>query len=286
MIITKNLLNAGVILLAGVLICTGCNQRPKVQENKGINAKGEIATVEVGGYDPAKLANMIVETIKKAPKSTELVNFLKEVGVSYMSNLTVPQQNVEKYLTSVDQSFAMGMYAFDVFYANAYNRDDVVVQLTSVYGNLMKKLGIEGDKDVLKDVETRIKQNKSNADSLNSIVRDYWNKIGLSAQTSAHPGVYAQSYVGANVEGLYILTQVALMSKDNGTLIEFIGRQKERIQANYSVLEMTAADASVAPIFEKMKPIMNYFNNAKVFTAKELAEVSPLIEQLRTQMVK
>jgi hypothetical protein len=286
MIRTKNLLNAGVILLAAALICTSCNQRPKVQDNKGINAKGEIATVEVGGYDPAKLANMIVETIKKAPKATEMLNFLKEVGVSYMSDLAVPQQNVEKYLTSAEQGFASGMYAFDLFYANAYSRDDVVMQLSGIYANLMKKLGMEYDQAIVKDVETRIKQNRSNADSLNAIVMDYWNKVGMSAQTSQHPGVYAQAYVGANVEGLYILTQVALMSKENGTLIEFIGRQKERIQANYSVLEMTAADESVAPVFEKMKPIMTYFNNNQTFTAKQLAEVAPMIAQLRGDLVK
>jgi len=229
---------------------------------------------------------MIVETIKTAPKSTELVNFLKEVGVSYISNLTVPLQNVEKYITVVDQSFALGMYAFDLFYANAYNRDDVSAQTITVYGNLMKKLGMESDKAIVAELESRIKVNRSNTDSLNAIVMDYWNMLGSSAYIGEHPGVYAQTYVGANIEGLYILTQVALMAKDNATLIQFIGKQKERIQANYSVLEMTAANEAVAPVFEKMKPIMNYFNNNSDFTAKQLAEVAPLVEQLRRELVK
>ncbi|MFA6129193.1 MAG: hypothetical protein WC699_17980 [Bacteroidales bacterium] len=281
----KNLLQTGIILLAAVAICSSCNQRPKATEDKVTNSKGQIATVEVGGYDPAKLAKMIVETIKASPKSVELINFLNGVGVSYMSNLTVPLQNVEKYLTVVDQSFAFGMYLFDQAYANSYKRDDAVAQLSVVNRTLMKKLGLEGNPD-LTEAGTRFKQNQSNADSLNVIVRDYWNKIGSSTYTMEHPGVIAQFYIGLNIEGLYILTQVALMSKDNATLINFIGKQKERIQANYSVLEMTAADAAVAPIFEKMKPIMNYFNNNQEFTAKQLGEVGPMIEQIRKELVK
>lgn len=282
----KNLVKAGTILLAAVLILTACNQRPKVQENKGANTKGQTGTVEVGGYDPAKLASMIVETIKEAPKATELVSFLQEAGVSYMSNLIVPLQNVEKYITVVDQSFAMGMYAFDMFYANAYNREDVVAQTSAAYVHLAKKLGMEGDQAAAKDVEARIKQNRTNTDSLNAIVMDYWNKIGTSTYAKEHPGVYAQNYVGANIEGLFILTQVAVMAKDNAPLLTFIGKQKERVQANYSVLEMAAVDEAVASVFEKMKPIMNYFNANQEFTAKQLSEVAPLIEILRSELVK
>jgi len=42
----------------------------------------------------------------------------------------------------------------------------------------------------------------------------------------------------------------------------------------------------VAPIFEKMKPIMDSFSNTQEFSAKQLAEVAPLIEKLRTDIVK
>jgi hypothetical protein len=280
-----NLLKTGVILFAAILICSGCNQRPKVQDNKGTNSKGQTASVEVGGYDPAKLAKMIVETIKTAPKAVELVKFLDEVGVSYMSNLTVPLKNAEKYLTVVDQSFALGMYVFDLIYANAYKRDDVVVQVSAVYRNLMGKLGMVGDVDMTAG-EARVRKNQDNTDSLNVIVMDYWNQIGTSKYAMEHPGVFAQMYVGANIEGLYILTQVALMSKDNSSLINFVGQQKARMQANYSVLEMTAADEAVAPIFEKMKPIMEFFNKNEPFTIMQLTEVAPMIEKLRNEMVK
>lgn len=281
----KYLLKTGVILLAAALIFSGCKQRSKVQEDKGVNTKGQTGTVEVGGYDPAKVAKEIVGTIQTAPKAVDLIKFLDDLGVSYMSNLAVPIKNAEKYLTVVDQSFALGMYAFDLIYANAYKRNDVVVQLSDVYRNLMGKLGMVGDVD-LKASEARVRNNQGNSDSLNYIVMDYWNKIGTSTYAMEHPGVFAQIFVGGNIEGLYILTQVALMSKDNSSLIDFVGKQKERFQANYSVLEMTASDPSVAPIFEEMKPIMEFFNKNESFSIVQLTEVAPMIEKLRNDLVK
>lgn len=285
MIMKKYLLKTGVILLAAALIFSGCKQRSKVQEDKGVNTKGQTGTVEVGGYDPAKVAKEIVGTIQTAPKAVDLIKFLDDLGVSYMSNLAVPIKNAEKYLTVVDQSFALGMYAFDLIYANAYKRNDVVVQLSDVYRNLMGKLGMVGDVD-LKASEARVRNNQGNSDSLNYIVMDYWNKIGTSTYAMEHPGVFAQIFVGGNIEGLYILTQVALMSKDNSSLIDFVGKQKERFQANYSVLEMTASDPSVAPIFEEMKPIMEFFNKNESFSIVQLTEVAPMIEKLRNDLVK
>jgi len=286
MIMKKNLLKTSLLLFAISLFFVSCNEQPKTAENKGTNSMGQTATVEVGVFDAVKLKDQIVGIIKTAPAPVEVADFTNKVGVSYMSNLTVPTQNVEKYLTAVDQSLAMGMYKFDLFYAKAYNRKDVVQQLLAVQKNLGKKLGMEAELAKMNKFDDRIKKNENNTDSLNAIVMAMMNEVGASLAAGDHPGIYALSYVGANIEAMYILTQVALMSKNNTPLVNFLGQQKERTKANYSLLEMTAADAAVAPIFEKMKPIMDIFNNNQTFTSKQLAEMAPLVASLRAGIVK
>ena len=111
------------------------------------------------------------------------------------------------------------------------------------------------------------------------------NDLSQSYLSGEHSGVYALSYVSANIEGLYIITQIASMVKDNTELIKLIGQQKERVKTNYQLLEIMASDAAVTPIFEKMKPILDSFS-APEFTAKQLTEVTPLIAGLRNEIGK
>ncbi|MFA6128346.1 MAG: hypothetical protein WC699_13670 [Bacteroidales bacterium] len=281
-----NFFKLGVVLIGFALVGSGCNQRPKVQENQGLSTKGQTGVVEVGAFDAAKLKDQIVEIIQKAPKLRDIPRVLNRIGASYMAELTLPINDVEKYLTAVDMSLANGIYAFDAVYAKVLGRDDVVAQLLDIHNKMIAKLGLEGELAIMKKYDERIKQNSENHDSLSTIVMDAMNELSSNMTTEGHSGVYALFYVASNIEGLYILTQTAKMAKDDTPVIEFIGDQKERIKTIFSLLELTGSDPSVAPILEKMKPIMNYFNNNNDFSAKQLEEVTPLIEQLRQEIVK
>ncbi|MEI7523365.1 MAG: hypothetical protein WCJ95_03500 [Mariniphaga sp.] len=275
----------GVFLLVALLICSSCNQRPKVKENQVKNSKGQTGTVEVEIFDAVKLKDQLVDIIKTAPKPADLVDFINKGGYSYMADLTLSTDNAEKYLTLTEQSLAAGVYKFDLYYAKVYNRYDLVDQIFDVEQKLVGKIGLQGDITAMKKYNDRIKQNKENTDSLNVIISAVMNELGQSYLSGEHSGVYALSYVSANIEGLYILTQIASMAKDNTELIKLIGLQKDRVKTNYQLLEIMAADPAVAPIFEKMKPILNSFSGPE-FTAKQFAEVTPLIAGLRNEIGK
>ena len=282
----RHFYKTGIALLAATLIFSSCNQRPaKVKENQVTNSKGQVGTVEVEIFDAVKLKDQIVEIIKTAPKTEDLAEFINKLGVSYMAELTLPVKSVEKYITVADQSLATGIYKFDLYYAKAYNRQDVVSQLLDVQEKLVGKIGLQGEMASMKKYNERIKENKEKSDSLSVIVSALMNELAQSYSTGEHSGVYALSYVSANIEGLYILTQIASMAKDNSELLKLIGEQKERVHSNYMLLEIMSADPSVAPLFDKMKPIMNAFGTGE-FTTKQLAEVSPLISGLRQEIVK
>jgi len=282
----RQFFTTGVFLFAAILICSSCNQRPKVKENKVTNSKGQTGTVEVEIFDAVKLKDQLVEIIKTAPKPNELVDFINKGGYSYIADLTLSTDDAEKYMTLAEQSLATGVYKFDLYYAKVYNRYDIVDQIFDVQQKLVGKIGLQGDIASMKKYNNRIKQNKENTDSLNVIISAVMNDLSQSYLTGEHSGVYALSYVSANIEGLYILTQIALMAKDNSDLLKLIGQQKERVKSNYMLLEIMAADPAVAPIFEKMKPIMDSFGKSQEFSAKQLTDVSPLIEKLRMEIVK
>ncbi|HEY5511111.1 MAG TPA: hypothetical protein VIK10_08790 [Prolixibacteraceae bacterium] len=274
-------LKAGVILLAAVLIFSGCNTQPKVKQDKGTNSKGQTSSVEVEVFDAVKLKDQIVEIFKTAPKLSEFMNSINEVGVTYMLELTVPPENVEKYITVYDQCLAIGMYDFDVLYARAYNRQDIIAQLFPVQKNLIGKIGLEKELAAMKKYDNWFKRNQGNSDSLNAVVSDVMNEVAKSYHAGEYSGVYALLSVSANVEGLYILTQTALMAKNKTKILDLIGKQRERVNTCCQLLEVMSGDKNVAPIFEKMKPILANFTDDQPFTEKKLAEVAPLIEQMR-----
>jgi len=282
----RHFYKTGIILLAAILIFSSCNQRPaKVKENKVTNSKGQTGTVEVEIFDAVKLKDQLVEIIKTAPKPTDLVDFINKGGYSYMADLTLSTDNAEKYMTVAEQSLATGIYKFDLYYAKVYNRYDLVNQIFDVQQKLITKIGLQSDIAAMKKYNDRIKQNKENTDSLNVIISAMMNELSQSYLTGEHSGVYALSYISGNIEGLYILTQIASMATDNTDLLKLIGQQKERVKTNYQLLEIMSADPAVAPIFDKMKPIMNSFSTPE-FTAKQLTEVTPLIAALRQEIIK
>jgi hypothetical protein len=281
----RHFYRTGVIFFVAILICSGCNQRPKVKETPVKNSQGQTATVEAEVFDAVKLKDQLVEIIKTAPKPAELVDFINKGGYSYMADLTLPTENAEKYMTIAEQSLATGIYKFDLYYAKVYNRHDIVTQIFEVQQKLVGKIGLQGDIAAMKKYNPRISQNKENTDSLNVIISALMNELAESYTSGEHSGVYALSYVSANIEGLYILTQIASMATDNTALLKLIGQQKERVKTNYQLLEIMASDAAVAPIFEKMKPILNAFSNEE-FTAKQLTEITPLIAGLRNDIGK
>ena len=285
-IMKRQFYTTGVFLVAIALIFSSCNQRPaKVKENVVKNSKGQTGTIEVEIFDAVKLKDQLVDIIKTAPKPTELVDFINKGGYSYMADLTLSTDKAEKYVTLAEQSMAAGIYKFDLYYAKTYNRYDIVNQIFDVQQMLVGKIGLQSDVASMKKYDDRIKLNKANTDSLNVIVTAAMNELSQSYLTGEHSGVYALSYVSANIEGLYIITQIASMATDNTELIKLIGQQKERVKTNYQLLEIMSADPAVAPIFDKMKPILNSFSGPE-FTAKQFAEVTPLIAALRNEIGK
>ena len=281
-------MKAGYAVLLAAMMLMGCKQPAKVKE-PAVNSQGQAGTVEVGIFDAVKLKDELVQTIRTGPKVQEVSDFLTKSGVTYMPDLTVPTANVEKYLTTVEQSLANGMYRFDAYYAKAFNRQDVVLQIVDIYEKLANKQGLEGELADFKKIQERIKANMGNKDSLDAVITDAFNTAGakftagIGGENSA---IYGLLYVGANIEGMYILTQSALMAKDQAMLIDFIGRQKERMQVNYMVLEMLAADKSVEPIYLKMKPVLDVFNKEGKFTEASLKEIAPIIADIRKDIVK
>lgn len=273
------------IMIVLLFVFTACNNASKTKVKKGETTDGKSAYVDTEVFDVVKVKDQIVEIIQNSPSIDEVAHLLNQSGASYIFDLTVPFENAEKFLTTTQQSLGLGLYAFDYQYANVYNRADVATQIAQIEAKMIDKLGISAEIKSSEEYMERIRQNADNVDSINSLVIQAINFSLKQVAGSDRPDVYALAFIAANVEAMHVLAQLTLMAIDNSELLKLIANQKERAQSVYALLEIMSADSNVAPYYEQMKPIMKYFEEARRLTHKELEEVAPMIEKLRSSML-
>ncbi len=283
----KNLITKNAIAFSLALILIGgCNSSTKTKADKGTTSSGQEAYVEVEVFDAVKVKDQIVETINKMPSEKEVVNLLNEAGASYILDLTVPVEQAEKLMTKSDQSFGLGLYSFDLLYASIYNRGDVAAEISTVSEKIIDNLGLREELISSTNYLGRIKTNTGNKDSLDYLVTQDMNRFHQQMSTSDQPDVYALSVIGSNVEALYILSQTTLLAKDKTKLLDIMNKQTERVNLVFTLLEIMSGDEKIKPYYEQFKPVVAIFEQNPKITETELAQIGPLMETVRKNILK
>jgi len=283
----KNLITTNAIAFSLALILIGgCNSSTKTKADKGTTSSGQEAYVEVEVFNAVKVKDQIVETINKMPSEKEVVNLLNEAGASYILDLTVPVEQAEKLMTKSDQSFGLGLYSFDLLYASIYNRGDVAAEISTVSEKIIDNLGLREELISSTNYLGRIKTNTGNKDSLDYLVTQDMNRFHQQMSTSDQPDVYALSVIGSNVEALYILSQTTLLAKDKTKLLDIMNKQTERVNLVFTLLEIMSGDEKIKPYYEQFKPVVAIFEQNPRITETELAQIGPLMETVRKNILK
>jgi hypothetical protein len=281
-LITKHVLPFGLALI----LVAGCNSSTKTKVDKGTTSSGQAASVEVEVFDAVKVKDQIVETIRKMPSEKDVAVFLNEAGASYIFDLTVPAGQAEKMLTKSDQSFGLGLYSFDLLYASTYNRGDVASEISDVSEKLIDNLGLREELITSTNYLGRIKSKSNNKDSLDYLVTQNMNYFHQQMSTGDQPDVYALSVIGSNVEALYILSQTTLLAKNKAKLLDIMNKQTERVNLIFTLLELMSGDENIKPYYEQFKPVVTIFEQNPKITEKELAQIGPLVENMRKNILK
>lgn len=270
------------VVIVSVVLC-GCNRPGK---KSGETTTGEQKSEQVKVFDDEKIKTQLIEIIRESPKPVQIMNVMNEAGASYISDLTLQQDEYEKLMTSTQKALGIGLLAVDGKYAAVYNRPDDFLQVRDNANQFVAALGLGEVAAEAKKFEQRLEQNKSNADSLNYLVTKIFENFHQHMQEDKNADVYAFSFIGANMEALYILSQMTLLAENKEELLGIMNNQHELVEGVASLLEAMSDREKVKPYYDKIQPVITFFEEKETLTTDDLSEVTPLIEEARNSMIR
>ncbi len=268
-----------------MIILVACNNSSSTKVSKGKTEDGKEAFVEAETFDMLKVKNQIVETIQHAPDVDKVADLLNNAGASYIIDLTVPYEEAEKATTSTKQSLILGMYSFDIHYAKVYNRIDKAIKIIELENQIIDKLGLSKELISTENYISRIKANTDNKDSIDYYVTKNMNFIGSKLATGDYPDVYALSFIGSNIEALYIISQLTILANDNSQMLKILSTQNSRVKSVFMLMELMSGSESVSPYYDAMMPLADFFEKNPTIGEEELKVVTPMIEKVRNSML-
>jgi hypothetical protein len=280
----RNFLLLIITISIAVLLVSNCNKARK--QPKNITSIEEDTTARMEVFDTVEAKNQIVEIIQKAPKAAEIAEKLNEAGASYIYALTIPLDDVEKMMTSIQKAIGVGILSFDIKYASVYKRGDVVVKTRDYLNQLESGLELQEDLLFAEKYQKRIERNRSNSDSINFFTTQLANDFHQYMQNGAHADIYAFASIGANIEALYILSQMTLLAKNNDKLLVLMNNQNQRIKLLSSLLEIMSGSENVKPYYNRIQPLLQFFIEKDTIKKDDLNKIAPLIEKVRNGLIQ
>lgn len=264
-----------LIFLMLILILTGltsCNRSIKADSQDGETAYND-------HYSSHR--QEIMDIIKNSPKAKDIIDFLNARGAAYIYDITLPLENAGRFETTAESTLAAGVYSIDLYYAYLFRRYDMMAKSAEVAEQLMVRTGLLEE---LPDY-SRIKYNAQNPDSLEILMNLIYQRLHESIQGKQMAQLEALLFTGANIEAMYLLSQLTLYARDNQQMADFLMTKGEYARGLMRLLEILSRDSSVKPYYEKMKPIVAYFDTHPEMGPDEIKELAGLIEVVRNQML-
>ncbi len=281
--IMKKQLTILSILLFTVFIFTNtsCNNKAKSGQDDPLKVEGNSDTAK---FDYSNLKEQVKVLAKKLNEPKDLTLLLNEAGASYIADITLPVDYLDKPVSNDKMSFYWGMYLFDMLYAKTYNREDQFLKLRESENKLKMNLGLSEELNEIEKYNERIKINKENNDSVSSIIEEA-SEVWFKQMADNHTNTLIYSIVGNNIEALYILTQLTLLASDNSKLLALVNEQHPQINTLFSLINLVKDDTNIKTLYDEINKVSDIFKNNPSITSKELNKIAPLVESLRNKIL-
>ena len=201
------------------------------------------------------------------PSPEDIFGFTEDENLHFKKELLNPISNLGKYNKTRIKEFSFGVYAADLAYSAAFNRNQETVQYLNVVRELSEKIEISGvfNESLSKRIENLLGNDK---DSLISVSSDTYFDIIRYLEKHERISTLAFIAAGGWLESLYLVTQLIEYSADEPT-IQGVADQKIIFSNLILYLEQNQDEDGIQLILDEFTPIKNIFDNLEVVNIEE-----------------
>lgn len=286
--------------IVGLVGLSSCASEPATPE------VDEISLEQTQSPEDDQRQNSIKKIIYSIPSPTEMASLLMKSGVEFNLDLLNSTDRVDNYATSDQQAINLGIYGADLRYTSMYEQDAQSIYYAAVVKKLAKQLGVEGAID--DDLYQRLENNKTNRDSMLTIVSNSYNDLDAYLKENDRQEVSALVIAGGWLEGMYLAC--AHYTEGNDLLRSRIAEQKYVLGDLINLMDSYNKDDALSPIMSDLSELNALFDKVAIQKGKTetsqddsgtmviggsstidlseevLAEISAKILELRTKSIQ
>lgn len=244
-----------IILSAHLSSCNSCGKSDDV--SRGFDVPDSLMTDA-----PLPIAKPVMdEMMQNIASPLETAALMKVLKVPFDKNFMTPTKVAEKFNTSIEKAFALGIYGCDLGYINMYEKTAYVVD----YITKIKRIADDIQVGQFFDFSTlkRLATNSENLDSLIFIAQQNFNRMDTYFKETNRSMLSAVMIAGTWVEGMYLTTRVAQVT-NHERIRETLGEQKTVLGFLVALLKVYDKDPAMKALVDDIEQIRRLYDNVKI----------------------
>ena len=243
---------------------------------------------------PAAPANNAKESKAKKvfssiPDPVVATKILKDAGAKYNASYLNPVENASKYSSVKAKAINLGVFGSDLSFISLYDQTQESMLYLKCTNTLASSLGISGAFD--ENTTSRIQANMDKKDTLLNIISgSYWT-ADKYLTGNGQPGVSSLIVAGGWIEGLYIATRIANVTKNEAVSTQ-IAQQKTSLINLLDMLDSFKAENNgTADVIKSLTDLKQVFDNeakdaSGKLTEAQLKAISDKTAEVRNSFIK
>jgi len=224
------------------------------------------------------------------PTPLEITEMLNKAGAAYILDIANSPENVDKYFTEMSKALNLGVYGADLSYASTYNKTQETNNYLACTIKLRDGLSIETPSDV--NLLDKVEANIDNKENLYKILTSSFHESFEYLNENGKGAVSVMILAGGWIEGLYLSTELALLTDNNTEILKGIAEQKETLKTLIPLIETYKENENVSEVLKELKDIEAIYaeipekDGVIELTEEHFGKIKEEIEALRKKAVE
>ena len=255
-----------VFLLTALAVVVGACQNNRVKQVES-SVESSLAVSVDTGSQTIKFGN----TLFSLPSPYQLTMMVKNADVKFNESLMNPVGNNSNYTSQFQKCVNLGVYGADLAYLNIYEQMPLVMNVFSVSKVLANDLDLLATFN--SELVSRVEKNIDNNDSLLYIMTNTYRDIDIYLKESRRQKEGALILAGGWVEAMYILTQLAVDTK-NQELIQHVGESKQPLDNLVKILTpYYSGNQEIKELLDSLMDLTNDFEGVEQSYTYKVPEI-------------